>query len=109
MSTNDNLACGIPLNASIDFDFYKTLFDPVRCDLLIFLVCNGKKNIKEIAQKFPQDRSVISRHLDLMYRFGIVTKNKQAREVTYEVNTVFIVEQFEKTTTNIKRLLQIPN
>jgi predicted transcriptional regulator len=108
MSNDKNaLACGQSLYESIDFDFYKTIFDPVRSDILVYLVCNGKKNIKDISEKFPQDRSVISRHLDLMYRYGIVSKEKQARQVTYEVNSIFILKQFENTTTNLKKMLQI--
>ena len=103
----NSLACGQSLYKSFDFDFYKTLFDPVRSDILVYLVCNGKKNIKDISEKFPQDRSVISRHLDLMYRYGIVSKEKQARQVTYEVNSIFILKQFENTTTNLKKMLQI--
>ena len=103
----NDLICGQSLYDSIDFDFYKTLFDPVRSDILVFLVCNGKKNIKDISEKFTQDRSVISRHLDLMHRYGILSKVKQAREVTYEVNSRFILKQFEKTTTNLKKMLQM--
>jgi predicted transcriptional regulator len=103
------LACGLTLNESIDFDFYKTLFDPVRSEILVYLVCNGRKNIKDISEKFPQDRSVISRHLDLMYRYGIVSKEKQDRQVSYQVNSSFILTQFEKTTTNLKKMLQIPD
>jgi DNA-binding transcriptional ArsR family regulator len=101
------LACGQSLYESIDFDFYKTLFDPVRSDILVYLACNGEKNIKDISEKFPQDRSVISRHLALMYRYGIVSKQKQARQVTYKVNSSFILKQFAKTTTNLKKMLQI--
>jgi predicted transcriptional regulator len=103
------LACGQSLNDSIDFDFYKTLFDPVRSEILVYLVCHGRKNIKDISEKFPQDRSVISRHLDLMYRYGIISKEKHDRQVSYEVNSSFILKQFEKTTTNLKKLLQIPD
>jgi predicted transcriptional regulator len=110
MSNDKNtLACGQSLYKSIDFDFYKTIFDPVRSDILVYLVCHGKKNIKDISEKFPQDRSVISRHLNLMYRYGIVSKVKQARQVTYEVNSSFILKQFEKTTTNLKKCFKCPN
>jgi Predicted transcriptional regulators len=100
------LACGRSLYDSIDFDFYKTLFDPVRSDILIYLVSHGPKSIKEISENFSQDRSVISRHLDLMYRYGIVSKSKQDRHIYYEANRSFVVEQFEKTTINLKKLLQ---
>jgi len=101
------LACGRTLDKSIAFDFYKTLFDPARSDILTYLVCHGKKNIKEISENFPQDRSVISKHLDLMYRYGIVLKEKRGRYVHFESNSKFIIEQFEKTTANMKKLLQL--
>jgi DNA-binding transcriptional ArsR family regulator len=99
--------CKKSLSESIDFDFYKTLFDPVRSDILIYLVSHGRKNIKEISERFPQDRSVISKHLDLMRRYGIVIKEKQGRFVFYEANSSFIAEQFVKTTININKLLQL--
>ena len=105
----NTVACDNIIHESIDFDFYKTLFDPVRSDILVFLVSRGKKNIKEIAENFSQDRSVISRHLDLMYRSGIVLKTKQDRNIYYEANTTFIIEKFEQTTLNLKNLMQMAN
>lgn len=42
-----------------------------------------------------------------MHRYGIVLKEKQGRYVLYEANSNFIVEQFEKTTANMKRLLHL--
>ena len=105
----NTLACGKSLYNSIDFSFYKTLFDPVRSDILIYLVSHGKKNIKEISENFPQDRSVISKHLDLMHRYGIVLKEKRDRRIYYEANSSFVVEQFEKTTVNLKKLLPLSN
>ncbi len=106
-SDKNALACGNSIQESIDFDFYKTLFDPVRSEILVFLVSHGKKNIKEISESFSQDRSVISRHLDLMNRYGIVLKTKQDRNIFYEVNNTYIVNQFEKTTANLKHLLEL--
>ncbi len=101
------LACGKSLYDSIDFSFYKTLFDPVRSDILVYLVSHGKKNIKEISENFSQDRSVISKHLDLMHRYSIVLKEKRDRRIYYEANSSFVVEQFEKTTANLKKMLQM--
>ena len=105
-SDKNTLACGQSLYDSIDFEFYKTLFDPVRSDILVYLVSHGKKSIKEISENFSQDRSVISRHLDLMYRYGVVLKSKQDRHIYYEANSDYIVKQFENTTINLKKLLQ---
>jgi DNA-binding transcriptional ArsR family regulator len=101
----NSLSCGNLVKDSIDFEFYKTVFDPVRSEILVYLVSHGKKNIKEIAENFSQDRSVISRHLDLMYRFSIVLKTKENRNIYYEANSMFIVEKFEQTTENLKKLM----
>ena len=103
------LFCNNSINDMIDFDFYKTLFDPVRSEILVFLVSNGEKNIAEIAENFSQDRSVISRHLDLMHRYGMVLKTKQSRNIYYQANNNFIVEKFEQTTSNLKKLMQMTN
>jgi DNA-binding transcriptional ArsR family regulator len=105
-SERNTLACGNYIEDSIDFDFYKALFDPVRSEIIVFLASHGKKNISEIAEKFTQDRSVISRHLELLNRFGIVSKTKVNRYIFYEVNSTFIIRKFEETTQNLKRLIQ---
>jgi predicted transcriptional regulator len=102
------LSCSNLIHDMIDFDFYKTLFDPVRSELLVFLVSHGEKNITEIAENFSQDRSVISRHLELMHRYGMVLKNKENRNIYYKANNNFIVDKFEQTTTNLKNLLLNP-
>ena len=101
------LACGKFIEETIDFDFYKALFDPVRGKILVYIASNGKKSINEIAENFTQDRSVISRHLDLMCRYGIVSKTKINRFVLYEVNSTFILDKFEGTTESLKRLMEI--
>lgn len=103
----DPQACRKLIQDNIDFDFFKTLFDPVRTELLIYLVANGTKNIKEIADNFSQDRSVISRHLDLMHRFGIVNKSKENRNILYEANSTFVIEKFTQTTSNMAYLLSL--
>ena len=105
-SEHNALACGSLLENTLDFDFYKALFDPVRSKILVYIASNGKKSINEIADNFTQDRSVISRHLDLMCRYGIVSKTKINRFVFYEVNSTFILDKFEGTTENLKRLME---
>lgn len=81
------------------------MFDPVRSEILVYLVSHGKRNIKEIAENFSQDRSVISRHLDLLHRYHIVGKIKENRNVYYEADDAYVIDKFEQTTENIKNLL----
>jgi DNA-binding transcriptional ArsR family regulator len=106
-SERNALACGNHIEDSIDFDFYKALFDPVRSEIIVFLASHGRKNISEIAEQFTQDRSVISRHLELLNRYGIVSKTKVNRYIFYELNSAFIISKFDETTQNLKRLIQM--
>ncbi|PFV82890.1 transcriptional regulator [Bacillus sp. AFS059628] len=105
MSRDEELKCSNEINNAIDFDFYKTLFDPVRIEIIRYLAVYGAKNITEIAENLPQDRSVISRHLDLMHRFEIVSKTKIGRNIFYEVNSKMIFDKFKFTTDQLEKLL----
>lgn len=89
-----------------DFEFFRTLFDPVRSEILKFLCIHGKKNITEIAGNFTQDRSVISRHLELMNRYKILNKEKVNRVTFYEINSDYILEKFETTINTFKEYLE---
>ncbi|AQP54653.1 transcriptional regulator [Vagococcus penaei] len=105
MTTQDQYDCLTELTEAIDFDFYKTLFDPVRIEIIQYLAVHGKSNITEIAEHLPQDRSVISRHLDLMHRYHLVAREKQGRQVLYDVNSQAIFNQFTETTNQLGSLI----
>ncbi|MDU0331801.1 metalloregulator ArsR/SmtB family transcription factor [Paenibacillus sp. 3LSP] len=92
---------------NIDIEFFRALFDPVRSELLIFLSANGEMTVGEIAEHFPQNRSVISRHLDFMNRYSIVQRRKEGREIYYKANKKFIADKFEATAHNMKALMNI--
>jgi DNA-binding transcriptional ArsR family regulator len=51
------------LVAVLDSKFFKSLGEPVRVEIIRFLLLNGRADIATIAENMPQDRSVISRHL----------------------------------------------
>lgn len=69
-----------------DSKLFKTLSEPVRVEILKFLLLNGRVDIGTIAQHMPQDRSVISRHLHLMQEAGILKAEKESRHIFYEIN-----------------------
>lgn len=74
------------LVANFDSKFFKVLSEPVRVQILKFLILNGSSDIAAIAKALPQDRSVISRHLRFMYETEILRSEKISRHVYYEVN-----------------------
>ena len=71
---------------ALDSKFFKTLAEPVRIQILKFLMLNGRADIGTIAEHMPQDRSVISRHLNLMQETGILNSSKENRHVYYQIN-----------------------
>lgn len=86
-----------PLEEIINAGFFITLFDPVRFQLFNFLSSHGKQSISDIAKNFPQDRSVISRHLDQMHRKNILTKEKKSKFIYYDLNCEYVTTTFEET------------
>lgn len=98
--------CRELIQETIDIEFFRTICDPVRSELLIFLASSGELSIGEIAENFPQNRSGISRHLDYMNRFGAVERRKEGREVFYRVDKEQIARKFESASDNMKALLK---
>ena len=74
---------------NFDSRFFKTLSEPVRLEILKFLMQNGRSDIGTIADHLPQDRSVISRHLNLLHEAGILNCEKETRHMFYEINGGF--------------------
>jgi DNA-binding transcriptional ArsR family regulator len=79
----------------LDSDFFKALAEPVRVELLKVMLIQGPSDISSIAQHMPQDRSVLSRHLQILLRSNLVTCEKQGRHRIYAINGSRFVEQLE--------------
>lgn len=90
----------------LDSKFFKTLSEPVRVQILRFILLNGRADIGTIAENMPQDRSVISRHLSLMQEVGILTSEKESRHVFYSINARLFLERFMIITELTKRCLE---
>jgi DNA-binding transcriptional ArsR family regulator len=99
--------CQKLIEEKIDIPFFRAVFDPVRSNLIVFLASNGEMTIGAIAENFPQNRSVISRHLDMLHRFGAVERRKDGREVYYQVNVEFVTDKFSVTADNMKALMSL--
>ena len=89
----------------LDSVFFKTLSEPVRVQILKFLVLNGRSDIGTIAEQMPQDRSVISRHLNLMQTVGILTCEKETRHIYYEINARAFLEKVEGIADKIRECM----
>ena len=98
------------LNELIDnFDskFFKTLSEPVRLQILKFLMEHGRSDIGTIAEAMPQDRSVVSRHLNLMLESGILRGEKETRYMFYEINGPAFIDKLERITARIRKCIDV--
>jgi DNA-binding transcriptional ArsR family regulator len=71
------------------------LSEPVRVELLEHLILRGPSDIESIAAQFPQDRSVISRHLAALRDVGIVRCEKEGRHLVCSVDGEAIVQRLQ--------------
>ncbi len=90
---------------ALNSKLFKALSEPVRAEILKYLLMNGRSDIGTIAENLPQDRSVISRHLSLMYEAGILKSEKEARHVFYEINGASFLNEFEGIVENVKKCM----
>ena len=74
---------------------FRALCEPARVEILEFLTAQGRSDIATIAAHFPQDRSVISRHLGALHAAHIVRREKVGRQVFFEVDGGAAISQME--------------
>lgn len=78
-----------------DTGFFKALCEPARIAVLRELILLGRADIAAIAERLPQDRSVIARHLQQLAAASIVRAEKEGRHVFYEIDAQGVAERLE--------------
>ncbi len=77
--------CG-PLDSLLDPALFKALADPTRASLIACIAkCRRPCSVGEVAECTSVDVSVVSRHLALLARSGVLQANKVGRAVFYRV------------------------
>lgn len=102
MTTRDEAAQACV--AVLDEKFFKAFSEPVRVAIFREVVILGEADVAAISERFPQDRSVVSRHLQLLADAEILTAAKRGRQVFYSVNGVRIGEKLEAILATIRAL-----
>ena len=87
-------------------EIFKILSEPIRVELIKHLAIHGPSDISTIASHFNQDRSVISRHLKLMNKAGILILTKSSRCSIYQVDGMEFLLKMESIVEDIKELLK---
>ncbi len=88
-----------------DDDLFKVLSEPVRIRIIRFLAVHGPSDVGTIAASFPQDRSVISRHLKMMLGNGLVCAEKKARNTVYSFDGFAFLDLLEALTGMVRGFL----
>jgi DNA-binding transcriptional ArsR family regulator len=93
--------------AGIDSDFIKALAEPVRIEILKLLILSGSCDVKTLADKLPQDRSVISRHLAMMEKAGLLKAKKEGRHVIYSLDGDSTLQKTEQLVETMRHCIAI--
>lgn len=71
---------------------FKALSDATRVAILCILAESRREmNVGQVAERFPLDTSVVSRHLATLREAGIVQAQKRGKQVFYRVSVKEIV------------------
>ena len=95
------------LREILDGRLFAALCEPVRVGLVEFLTVHGRSDIGTIAAAFPQDRSVVSRHLASLHTAGVVRREKVGRQVFFEVDGSAVVVRLEEILARFRRILPL--
>ncbi len=90
-SSDTGPCCGI--DGMPEARFFKALCDPTRLRILAHLVeAQEPKTVSEVADLFPIDVSVVSRHLAILRDQQILLAEKQGKEVRYTADYGFLTK-----------------
>jgi predicted transcriptional regulator len=91
----------------LDTEFFKALCEPVRVELFRFLVLHGRSDVGTIAAPMAQDRSVITRHLQLMHRAGLLQSQTEGRHTFYDIDGPSVVQRVDSMAALIRKMAAI--
>lgn len=84
-------ACRGPLDSILNPDLFKALADPTRASLIACIAkCRRPCSVGEVAECTSVDVSVVSRHLALLARSGVLETKKVGRTVFYSARCKYL-------------------
>ena len=95
------------LAAIIDSQLLRALCEPVRVEIVKLLTARGRSDVQTIAAQVPQDQSVVSRHLAVLHRAGVVRREKVGRQVFFELDGNSIVARMERMLKQFKAIIPL--
>lgn len=88
---NSGNGCCSELSSLLSVDLFKALGDSTRVSILAGLAAGGRtQTVSEVAECCPVNVSVVSRHLKVLERAGVLESEKRGKEVFYHVRTGYL-------------------
>lgn len=95
MKPRETLKCCEPIDDLLDAELFKALGEPTRLKLLSCLAkCGRPCSVTELTECCNVDLSVVSRHLSVLEKAGVLAAEKQGRTVFYSVRYKHLTEAF---------------
>jgi DNA-binding transcriptional ArsR family regulator len=95
------------LAAILDSQLFRALCEPVRVEIVKLLTAHGRSDVQTIAARMPQDRSVVSRHLAVLHRAGVVRREKIGRQVFFELDGSNVVTRMERMIERFRSIIPL--
>lgn len=83
---------------------FRALSAPSRLAVFKRVLQVERADIAEIAAGLPQDRSVVSRHLQALHDAGILRAERESRQMYYQVDGPAMVDRIERILVRVKAL-----
>jgi len=65
-------------------DYFSVMSEPARLKI-IHAICQSERTVSEIVEVAGLTQSNISRHLGLMYRYGLLVKRREGNQIFYRM------------------------
>ena len=89
---------------ALDCALFRALGEPARIELVRLLIARGRSDLATLASELPQDTSVISRHLAVLHRSGVVRREKRGRHVHFELDGPELVARLDGIAAQLRRV-----
>jgi DNA-binding transcriptional ArsR family regulator len=90
------------LGDTLDTNFFKAIAEPVRQQIVLILLKEGRLNVQAVASYLVQDRSVVSRHLAFLEQAGLVRSYRVQRFTEYELDGPSIIAKLERVLAQLR-------
>ena len=110
MTPEEAAGCCRPVDELLDAELFKSLCDPTRLRLLSCLAkCGRACTVTEVTVCCAVDFSVVSRHLAMLERAGVLSSTKEGRAVLYAVRYEHLSQLFRALADAIEECCSEPN